>query len=89
MIDSKTDQVAEILKTIGHPNRMRIVLALAGQSHMRVATLQEQLQIEPSLLSHHLTKLKDTGILASKRQGKDINYSLLDAALPLALKALL
>ncbi|UFH56316.1 helix-turn-helix transcriptional regulator [Spirosoma sp. KNUC1025] len=78
--DTKIDQAAEILKIIAHPGRIRIILALAEQPSLKVSALQEQLQIEPSLLSHHLVKLKDRGLLDSKRSGKETRYFLTDSA---------
>ncbi|WP_420149675.1 ArsR/SmtB family transcription factor [Spirosoma sp.] len=89
MNQKKTDQAAEVLKTIAHPIRIRILLALVDQSSMKVSSLQEYLQVEQSLLSHHLIKMKDRGVLASKRQGQEIHYSLVDTSLPDILTLLL
>lgn len=43
--------------------------------------IQSRLQIEQSLLSNHLIKMKDKGILLRKRQGKQSLYSLMDTTL--------
>ncbi|UFH54600.1 helix-turn-helix transcriptional regulator [Spirosoma sp. KNUC1025] len=89
MDDIKTDQAAEILKTIAHPGRIRILLALAEQPSLNVSALQEQLQIEQSLLSQYLVKMKDRGILVSTRRGQEIHYSLADTSLLEVVKLLL
>ncbi|UFH56304.1 helix-turn-helix transcriptional regulator [Spirosoma sp. KNUC1025] len=89
MNDQKTDQAAEILKIIAHPIRIRILLALAEQPSVNVSTLQEQLQIEQSLLSQYLIKMKDRRVLTSKRQGKEIFYSLADTSLLEVIRLLL
>ncbi|UFH52509.1 helix-turn-helix transcriptional regulator [Spirosoma sp. KNUC1025] len=89
MIDVKTEQAAEILKTLAHPMRLRIMLVLAQQPFLNVSTLLRQLPIEPPQLSQHLTKLKDRGILKSIRQGKEVYYSLVDSYLVKALAILL
>lgn len=75
IIDQKIDQVAELLRTLAHPLRMQIVLLLSQQKPCPVSSLQVQLQAEQSLLSHHLIKMKDKGILTSVRKGKEIYYS--------------
>lgn len=48
---------------------------------MNVTELQAHLHIEQSLLSNHLIKMKDKGILIRKRQGKQSLYSLMDTTL--------
>ncbi|UFH52584.1 metalloregulator ArsR/SmtB family transcription factor [Spirosoma sp. KNUC1025] len=72
------DRAADVLKAVAHPSRIRIVLALTQQASINVSSLQQQLQLEQSLLSQHLTKLKDKKILISQRQGSEIYYSLAD-----------
>lgn len=68
--------MAEVLKTIAHPVRLEILELLEETSTLGVAALQQKLNIEQSLLSHHLTKMKDKGILCSEREGKNLYYSI-------------
>lgn len=68
--------MAEILKAIGHPIRLEIINQLDHGREMSVADLQEHLEVEQSLLSHHLTKMKDKGLLYSKREGRNVIYGL-------------
>ncbi|WP_420148863.1 ArsR/SmtB family transcription factor [Spirosoma sp.] len=89
MSEQKVDQAAEILKLIAHPIRIRIILALAGQSTMNVTALQQHLQVDTSLLSHYLTKMKDHKLLQSVRQGKEMYYSLANDDLTKAVMLLL
>ena len=72
----KLEKVAFILKTIGHPVRLGVVHLLTLNDEMSVNELCGQLQIEQSLLSHHLNNMKLKGVLASRRDGKSIFYSL-------------
>lgn len=84
-----TEQAAELLKTIAHPIRLRILLALIEQPSINVSTLQTQLKIDQSALSHHLIKMKDRGLLTNVRRGKEIYYSLADATFAEVVKLLL
>ncbi|MBX3043189.1 MAG: winged helix-turn-helix transcriptional regulator [Candidatus Kapabacteria bacterium] len=68
--------MAEVLKTIAHPVRLEIIELLESSGTMGVTDLQQKLKIEQSLLSHHLTKMKDKGILCSERNGKNLYYSI-------------
>ncbi len=71
-------RVAEILKTIAHPVRLSIIESLQEREEMTVKELQEVTQIDQSLVSHHLIKMKDKGVLTSERSGKNICYRLVD-----------
>lgn len=70
------DQAADILKTLAHPLRIRIVLTLANNRSMNVSALQRRLKVDQAILSHQLTKMRDRGVLTSVRQGQEVYYSL-------------
>lgn len=72
----KLQKVAEILKAISHPVRLEVLELLEKNEPLSVAQLLVQLDVEQSLLSHHLTKMKDKGILQSFREGRNIYYQL-------------
>lgn len=73
-------RVAEILKTIGHTVRLQILEALEEKEPLTVSEIQEKIEsnTEQSLLSHHLIKMKDRGILKCEKQGMNVLYSLAD-----------
>ncbi|MFM9947767.1 MAG: ArsR/SmtB family transcription factor [Saprospiraceae bacterium] len=79
----KINRVAEILKTIGHPVRLEILEVLEAEEPLAVSEIQERIGIptEQSLLSHHLIKLKDKGLLRSEKRGMNVYYSLEDRKL--------
>ena len=78
-IDTETiNRIAEILKTIAHPLRLSVIEQLETHESLSVKELMGYLDSEQSLVSHHLTKMKDKGILKSKRSGKNIFYRLAD-----------
>lgn len=88
-MDHKTDQAVELLKTLAHPLRMRIVLLLTQEPSINVSTLQSQLKVDQTLLSQHLIKMKDRGLLTSVRQGQQVYYSLPDSGISEVIKILL
>jgi ArsR family transcriptional regulator len=77
---TKIKKVAEVLKTIAHPVRLEIMEALEIKEPQSVNELKENLHIdiEQSLLSHHLIKMKDKGILESEKIGMNVFYQLTD-----------
>lgn len=71
-------KIARILKAIAHPVKLSIVELLGDGRPRCVSEIQETLDVEQSLLSHYLIKMKDKGILVSRREGKRSFYELAD-----------
>jgi DNA-binding transcriptional ArsR family regulator len=76
----KLDRAAEILKTISHPVRLEIIELLASHEPLSVLDMQERLRstVEQSMLSHHLIKMRDKGLLACENRGAHRYYRLAD-----------
>jgi ArsR family transcriptional regulator, virulence genes transcriptional regulator len=70
------ERAANMLKAIAHPIRISIVGYLEDGKKRTVTEIHTQLGIEQSTASHHLGILKDKGVLASKREGKNTLYFL-------------
>lgn len=70
------DNAASMLKAIAHPMRIAIISLLEDGKKLTVTEIHVQLKIEQSTASHHLGILKDKGVLASKRKGKNTFYHL-------------
>lgn len=73
-------ELANVLKTIAHPVRLEVLEALEEHKQLCVKELKNliETEVEQSMLSHHLIKMKANGILNSIKQGKHIIYSLAD-----------
>ncbi len=70
------ERAASMLKAIAHPMRIAILNYLDDGRKLTVTEIHELLNIEQSTTSHHLGILKDKGVLASKREGKNTFYYL-------------
>lgn len=69
------EKQAQICKAFANPVRLRI-LDLISSGECRISELQESLNISKANLSQHLAVLKSAGILAARRDGKQIYCSL-------------
>lgn len=69
---------AELLKVFGDSTRIRIIFVLC-QSEMCVCDIAKLLGMTQSAISHQLRVLKQARLVASRREGKTIFYSLADA----------
>jgi ArsR family transcriptional regulator, arsenate/arsenite/antimonite-responsive transcriptional repressor len=63
------------LKALADEKRLRIVELLAGGERC-VCHLQEELDVAQPLLSFHLKKLKEAGLVTDRREGRWVHYSL-------------
>ena len=77
----KLEMAASKLRAIAHPMRIAIIDLLNTNSKLSVTEIYEKLDLEQASASHHLNILKNKGVLASKREGKKIYYSLKSVAL--------
>lgn len=74
----KLERAAYVLKAVAHPTRINIIDLLDQRKELSVTEISEFLDCEQSLLSHHLTTMRDKGILVVRRDGKNMFYSLTD-----------
>ena len=75
---TKLKRISRMLKTIGHPSRLRIIELLLLGSKLSVKDIYERINISQSSASQHLRSLEEIGILQSEREGKQIFYSILN-----------
>ncbi len=75
--DAYVKKLASFFKSVSEENRVRIIYALSKQE-MCVSDLALEVGISQSLLSHQLKLLKLEGQVKSRREGKNIYYSLDD-----------
>lgn len=66
---------AALLKVLADETRLGVVgCLLTGPKH--VGEINASIDVEQSLLSHHLRVLRDAGIVESQRDGKAVTYRL-------------
>lgn len=66
---------ADLLKAIAHPKRLEIIHLLRDQT-LTVTQIQEMLDLPQANLSQHLTILRTSGVVSSRKIGKQIFYRL-------------
>jgi DNA-binding transcriptional ArsR family regulator len=74
------ETASNMLKAIAHPMRIAILQKLEDGKKLTVTEIHESINIDQSTASHHLGILKDKGVLASKREGKNTYYFLKSTA---------
>ncbi|MGE5314840.1 MAG: ArsR/SmtB family transcription factor [Acidobacteriota bacterium] len=78
VVDARTIAgVSELFKILGDPTRMHILAALA-EKKLCVQAIADEVGVTQSAVSHQLRTLKTMRLVAPKRSGKQIVYSLAD-----------
>jgi ArsR family transcriptional regulator len=74
------NQISAILKTISHPSRLAILLAIR-EGETCVCHLEKMLGWSQSHISQQLMVLRKAGIVAARRERRFVHYRLIDPAL--------
>ena len=85
-IDMKKEQIyccgkelsgtIDFLKKIADQNRLKILCHLKNKKEACVCELEEVIGIKHNLILHHLHKLQELGIIASRKEQKHTYYRL-------------
>lgn len=73
---AEAQRLAERAKALGDPTRLMLAAALAATDELCVCDLAWVAERAENLVSHHLRTLRSAGLVASRRDGKMVLYSL-------------
>lgn len=76
-LEAKADKVAARLALVANAKRLLILCELA-KGERSVSALQEAVGLGQSALSQHLARMRDAGIVATRREAQTIHYRLAD-----------
>lgn len=79
-MDYTNQLMANLFKAVAHPTRIRI-LRLLEPGPLCVCEILPQVDSEQSNTSQHLSVLKQSGVLTSRREGTRVIYSVADPAI--------
>ena len=75
--EDRAQSASDFLKAMSNPHRL-MVLCQLGSGELSVGALQERVGLSQSAMSQHLFKLKEEGLVASRREAQTIFYRLAD-----------
>jgi DNA-binding transcriptional ArsR family regulator len=87
-LERKAAEAAALLKLLGNESRLLILCRLALSGEMSVSSLAAAAGLSQSALSQHLAKMREEGLLATRREGQTVFYHIADANAARLLKAL-
>jgi len=73
---AQVDLAARTMAQLSHPQRLRVLCHLVEEGELSVAQLLQRIPLSPSALSQHLTKMREEGLIASRRSAKNVYYTI-------------
>ena len=77
-LEEKATDIATLLKAMGNERRLVILCQLVAHGEMSVGAMARVIGLGQSALSQHLAKMRDEGIVCTRRQGQTIWYRISD-----------
>ena len=77
--DREIGDLVAVLRLLADDVRVRILLLLAGYGEMTVGRLSAELSRRQPLVSHHLGLMRSGSLVCSRRDGRNVYYSLAEA----------
>lgn len=77
-LERKAAEAASLLKLLANENRLLILCRLAANREMSVGKLVDAVGLSQSALSQHLAKMRDEGLVATRRQAQTVYYHIAD-----------
>lgn len=72
---ASSGNIVGMLRTLSDPTRLRL-LSILTQGEHSVTALCDELQLAQPTVSHHLGRLRSARLVANRRDGKRVYYSL-------------
>lgn len=74
----EAEKAAGLLRALSNAQRLLILCHLAEEGELSVGQLGDRLELSQSALSQHLAKLRDEGLVATRKQGQSVFYRVCD-----------
>lgn len=75
-----------LFKVFANDTRLRLLHALVRAGELCVSELANEVGMKPQAVSNQLQRLVDRRILAARREGMNVYYSVLDPCVPVLLE---
>ena len=83
--EREADGLTVLFKTFSNSIRLRLLHALVQAGELCVTDLAKTADLKPQTVSNQLQRLVDRGMLASRRQGNNVLYRIVDPCVPVLL----
>jgi len=74
----KASDAAQLLKLLASESRLQILCQIAVSGEVSVGELADEVGLSQSAVSQHLAKMRDEGLLATRREAQNVFYRISD-----------
>ncbi len=78
MFEKQATEVADILRALANERRLMILCKLVEWGEANVTSLAEAVGLSQSALSQHLARMREEGIVTTRRESQTIWYRIAD-----------
>lgn len=78
-MEESAGEASELLKAMASPHRL-MLLCLMADREQSVGQLTEELGLRQATVSQHLARLRQEGLVSTRREGQTIYYSIANKA---------
>jgi DNA-binding transcriptional ArsR family regulator len=77
-LETRAAEAAGLLKLIANESRLLILCRLVAEREMSVGQMAAAVGLSQSALSQHLARMREEGLLATRREAQTIHYRIAD-----------
>ena len=76
LLEERAAEAARLLRLLANEKRLLVLCHLVGAGEMKVGDLADSVGLSQSALSQHLAKMREDGLVATRREAQTIYYRL-------------
>lgn len=88
LLRQNAGKAAALLRAAGNENRLLVLCLLIGHGELSVGQILDRLDLSPSALSQHLSRMRDEGLVANRREAQTLFYRIANPAVEALVGAL-
>src|SRR5512135_2619651 len=77
-LEQRAAEATRLLKLLANENRLLILCRLVAEREIPVGDLAEAVGLSQSALSQHLAKMREEGLVATRREAQTVFYRIAD-----------
>jgi DNA-binding transcriptional ArsR family regulator len=87
-MEARANEAAAMLRLLANERRLLLLCILIAEGEAHVGRLAERVGLSQPALSQHLAKLREDGLVATRRSGTTIHYRIADPRVARIISAL-
>jgi DNA-binding transcriptional ArsR family regulator len=87
-LEARAAEAAALLRLLANERRLLVLCTLIADGEANVGSLAERVGLSQPAMSQHLARLREDGLVATRRTGTTIHYRIADPRVATVIKSL-